>query len=58
MEMKLAVQQIVAGRSRYEIGSMVKFLLSLPETSMKNYIDAEQAVEMVMLNTSIIIAKG
>jgi aspartyl-tRNA(Asn)/glutamyl-tRNA(Gln) amidotransferase subunit A len=45
LEMKPAVQEATAGRNDEEISYMAKYLLSLPDTPMKEYIDAEQAVE-------------
>jgi aspartyl-tRNA(Asn)/glutamyl-tRNA(Gln) amidotransferase subunit A len=45
LEMKPAVQEATAGRRDDEISSMARFLLSLPDTPMKEYIDAEQAAE-------------
>jgi aspartyl-tRNA(Asn)/glutamyl-tRNA(Gln) amidotransferase subunit A len=45
LEMKLAVQEATAGRSEDELSYMAKFVLSLPDTPMKEYIDAEQAAE-------------
>jgi aspartyl-tRNA(Asn)/glutamyl-tRNA(Gln) amidotransferase subunit A len=45
LEMKPAVQEATAGRNDDEISYMAKYLLSLPDTPMKEYIDAEQAVE-------------
>jgi aspartyl-tRNA(Asn)/glutamyl-tRNA(Gln) amidotransferase subunit A len=44
MEMKPAFAEATAGRED-EMYKMAKTMLSLPETSMKDYIDAEQAVE-------------
>ena len=45
MEMKPAFQEAMAGCSDDEIYIMAKYMLSLPDTSMKDYIDAEQAAE-------------
>ncbi len=45
MEMKEAFKQATAGRSEDELYKMAKTMLSLPDTSMKDYIDAEQAAE-------------
>jgi aspartyl-tRNA(Asn)/glutamyl-tRNA(Gln) amidotransferase subunit A len=45
MEMKPAFEQATAGRSQDEIYKMAKTMLSLPDTSMKDYIDAQQAAE-------------
>jgi aspartyl-tRNA(Asn)/glutamyl-tRNA(Gln) amidotransferase subunit A len=45
MEMKPAFAEAIAGRSDDEIYKMAKTMLSLPDTSMKDYIDAEQAAE-------------
>jgi aspartyl-tRNA(Asn)/glutamyl-tRNA(Gln) amidotransferase subunit A len=45
MEMKPAFQQATAGRSDDEIYTMAKYMLSLPDTSMTDYIEAEQAAE-------------
>jgi aspartyl-tRNA(Asn)/glutamyl-tRNA(Gln) amidotransferase subunit A len=45
MEMKEAFKQAIAGRSENEIYKMAKTMLSLPDTSMKDFIDAEQAAE-------------
>jgi Asp-tRNA(Asn)/Glu-tRNA(Gln) amidotransferase A subunit family amidase len=36
---------VTAGRSEDELYKMAKTMLSLPDTSMKDYIDAEQAAE-------------
>jgi aspartyl-tRNA(Asn)/glutamyl-tRNA(Gln) amidotransferase subunit A len=44
MEMKPAFAEATAGHED-EMYKMAKTMLSLPDTSMKNYIDAEQAVE-------------
>jgi aspartyl-tRNA(Asn)/glutamyl-tRNA(Gln) amidotransferase subunit A len=45
MEMKPAFAEVTAGRSDHEIYKMAKTMLALPDTSMKDYIDAEQAAE-------------
>ena len=45
MEMKEAFREATAGRSEDEIYKMAKTMLSLPDTSMKDFIDAEQAAE-------------
>ncbi len=45
MEMKEAFKQATAGHSESEIYKMAKTMLSLPDTSMKDFIDAEQAAE-------------
>jgi aspartyl-tRNA(Asn)/glutamyl-tRNA(Gln) amidotransferase subunit A len=45
MEMKPAFQEATAGRRDDELYKMAKTMLSLPETPMKDYIDAEQAAE-------------
>ena len=45
MEMKEVFRQATAGRRDDEIYKMAKTMLSLPDTSMKDFIDAEQAVE-------------
>ena len=45
MEMKEAFREATAGRSNDEIYKMAKTMLSLPDTSMKDFIDAEQAAE-------------
>lgn len=45
MEMKPAFQKATAGRSRDELYKMARTMLALPDTSMKDYIDAEQAAE-------------
>lgn len=44
-EMKPAVEEATAGRSDDEISYMAKFVLSLPDTPMKEYIEAEHAAE-------------
>jgi aspartyl-tRNA(Asn)/glutamyl-tRNA(Gln) amidotransferase subunit A len=45
MEMKPAFAAATAGRGEDEIYKMARTMLSLPDTSMKDYIDAEQAAE-------------
>ncbi|WP_213803469.1 amidase [Granulicella sp. dw_53] len=45
LEMKPAVQEATAGRRDDELSSMARYVLSLPDTPMKEYIDAEQAAE-------------
>jgi aspartyl-tRNA(Asn)/glutamyl-tRNA(Gln) amidotransferase subunit A len=45
MEMKPAFAEATAGRSKDEIYKMARTMLALPDTSMKDYIDAEQAAE-------------
>jgi aspartyl-tRNA(Asn)/glutamyl-tRNA(Gln) amidotransferase subunit A len=45
MEMKPAFAEATAGRSQDELYKMAKTMLSLPDTSMKDYIEAEQATE-------------
>lgn len=45
MEMKPAFREAIAGRSDNEIYKMARTMLSLPDTSMADYIDAEQAAE-------------
>ncbi|MGI4854041.1 MAG: amidase [Janthinobacterium lividum] len=45
MEMKPAFREATAGRREDEIYMMAKYMLSLPDTSMENYIEAEQAAE-------------
>lgn len=45
MEMKEAFKEATAGRSEDELYIMAKTMLSLPETSMKDFIEAEQAAE-------------
>jgi len=47
MEMKPAFAGATAGRSEDEIYKMAKTMLSLPDTSMKDYIEAEQAAERI-----------
>jgi len=45
MEMKEAFREATAGHSEDEIYKMAKTMLSLPDTTMKDFIDAEQAAE-------------
>jgi len=45
MEMKPAFAAATAGRSADELYKMAKTMLSLPDTSMSEFIDAEQAAE-------------
>jgi aspartyl-tRNA(Asn)/glutamyl-tRNA(Gln) amidotransferase subunit A len=45
MEMKPAFKEATAGRRENEIYKMAKTMLSLPDTSMKDFIEAEQAAE-------------
>ena len=45
MEMKPAFQEATAGRSEDELYKMAKTMLALPDTSMNDYVDAEQAAE-------------
>jgi aspartyl-tRNA(Asn)/glutamyl-tRNA(Gln) amidotransferase subunit A len=45
MEMKDAFRRATAGRREDELYKMAKTMLSLPDTSMKDFIDAEQAAE-------------
>src|SRR5580704_2059051 len=45
MEMKPAFAEATAGHSQDELYKMAKTMLSLPDTSMKDYIEAEQAAE-------------
>ncbi|AYM14259.1 Amidase [Agrobacterium fabacearum S56] len=45
MEMKPAFREATAGRREDELYKMAKTMLSLPDTSMDDYIDAEQAGE-------------
>jgi aspartyl-tRNA(Asn)/glutamyl-tRNA(Gln) amidotransferase subunit A len=45
MEMKEAFRQATAGRRDDELYKMAKTMLSLPDTSMRDFIDAEQAAE-------------
>ncbi|WP_062749398.1 amidase [Erwinia persicina] len=45
MEMKPAFAAATAGRHPDELYKMAKTMLSLPDTSMSDYIDAEQAAE-------------
>jgi aspartyl-tRNA(Asn)/glutamyl-tRNA(Gln) amidotransferase subunit A len=45
MEMKPAFREATDGRGRDELYKMAKTMLALPETSMADYIAAEQAAE-------------
>jgi aspartyl-tRNA(Asn)/glutamyl-tRNA(Gln) amidotransferase subunit A len=45
MEMKPAFREATAGRRDEELYKMARTMLSLPDTSMADYIDAEQAAE-------------
>lgn len=45
MEMKEAFREATAGHSDDELYKMAKTMLSLPDTSMKDFIEAEQAAE-------------
>jgi aspartyl-tRNA(Asn)/glutamyl-tRNA(Gln) amidotransferase subunit A len=45
MEMKPAFAEATAGRRDDELYLMAKTMLALPETSMKDYVEAEQAAE-------------
>jgi len=45
LEMKPAAEEATAGRRDEEIGAMARVLLSLPDTPMKDFIDAEQAAD-------------
>jgi len=45
MEMKPAFREATAGRSRDELYTMARTMLALPDTSMADYIAAEQAAE-------------
>lgn len=45
MEMKPAFMEATAGQPDADIYKMAKTMLSLPDTSMKDFIEAEQAVE-------------
>jgi aspartyl-tRNA(Asn)/glutamyl-tRNA(Gln) amidotransferase subunit A len=45
MEMKQEFAEATAGRSHDELYKMVKAMLARPDVTMKDYIDAEQAVE-------------
>ncbi|WP_416409707.1 amidase [Agrobacterium rosae] len=47
MEMKPAFEEATAGRRDDELYKMAKTMLSLPDTTMKEYIDAEQAAERI-----------
>ncbi|WP_298380615.1 amidase [uncultured Bradyrhizobium sp.] len=45
MEMKPAFEEATAGRRPEELYKMAKTMLTLPDTSMKDYVEAEQAAE-------------
>jgi aspartyl-tRNA(Asn)/glutamyl-tRNA(Gln) amidotransferase subunit A len=45
MEMKPAFEEATAARSQDQLYKMAKTMLALPDTSMKDYIEAEQAAE-------------
>lgn len=45
MEMKPDFREATVGRSEDELYKMTRTMLSLPDTSMKDYIEAEQAAE-------------
>ncbi|WP_332608419.1 amidase [Achromobacter sp. ESBL13] len=45
MEMKPAFAEATAGRGLDEVYKMARTMLALPDTSMQDYIDAEQAAE-------------
>ncbi|HEY4381790.1 MAG TPA: amidase [Acidobacteriaceae bacterium] len=45
LEMKPGFVKTTAGRSEDEIGAMARFMLSLPDTPVADYIDAVQAAE-------------
>ncbi|RRA49194.1 amidase [Acidipila sp. EB88] len=45
MEMKPAFEEAIAGRSDDEIYKMARYMLSLPDTSIEDYVEAEQAAE-------------
>ncbi|WP_130857971.1 amidase [Olivibacter jilunii] len=47
MEMKPAFREAVAGRSDKEIYKMAKTMLALPDVSVEEYIQAEQAAENI-----------
>lgn len=47
MEMKEAFRVATAGRSEDELYKMAKTMLSLPDTSMKDFINAKQAAERI-----------
>lgn len=47
MEMKPAFREATTGRNENEIYKMAKTMLSLPDTSMNDFIDAEQAAERI-----------
>jgi aspartyl-tRNA(Asn)/glutamyl-tRNA(Gln) amidotransferase subunit A len=46
MEMKPAFREVTAGHE-HQMYKMAKTMLSLPDTSMKDFIDAEQAAERI-----------
>ena len=45
MEMKPAFREATAGRRQDELYKMAKTMLGLPDTSMQDYVEAEQAAE-------------
>lgn len=45
MEMKPAFAQATVGRREDELYMMAKTMLGMPDTSMKDHIEAEQAAE-------------
>lgn len=47
MEMKPAFAQATAGRQEDELYKMARTMLSLPDTSMSDFIEAEQAAERI-----------
>jgi aspartyl-tRNA(Asn)/glutamyl-tRNA(Gln) amidotransferase subunit A len=47
MEMKPAFAKATAGREQHELYKMAKTMLSLPDTSMSDFIEAEQAAERI-----------
>ncbi|TIV21580.1 MAG: amidase, partial [Mesorhizobium sp.] len=47
MEMKPAFVKATAGRSSGEIYKMARTMLSLPDTSMADYVEAERAAERI-----------
>jgi aspartyl-tRNA(Asn)/glutamyl-tRNA(Gln) amidotransferase subunit A len=47
MEMKPVFAQTTAGHSEAELYKMAKTMLSLPDTSMEDFVEAEQAVERI-----------
>ena len=47
MEMKAAFAEATAGRRDDELYKMAKTMLGLPDTSMKDFIDAEQGAERI-----------